>query len=89
MSKAKRKIVLNSDEEEAPPESKSKRSQILDELMGGPSTSTGKSTSSTPAASEHGPAPRAALLPTPPTLPVFHLKLEDFRIEDIVVNVSV
>ena len=92
IGKAKTQLVFDSDEEEASSSSKSRRAEILDELLASPSTASNKpkpKPAATVTAPATPPASRPALLPTPPPLPVYHLKLEDFNIEDIVVKVSV
>ena len=90
IGKAKRQLVFDSDEEEASSSSKSRRAEILDELLASPLTASNKpKPAATVTAPATPPASRQALLPTPPPLPVYHLKLEDFNIEDIVVKVSV
>ena len=80
-------------EEEGEDQPRSKRAQVLEEYMNQtepepkPSTSTAaenRPTTNRPTATA---TERPALLPTP-TLPVYHLRLEDFDINDIVVNVS-
>ena len=97
IGKVKRRLQFESDEEEGGPcISKSRKAQILDELL--PSTSTADpkpkppAAVTTPAATPASTSTatvdgRPALLATP-TLPVYHLRLEDFKIEDIVVKVS-
>lgn len=90
----KRRLVFESDEEEGEDQPRSKRAQVLEEYMNQTEPEPKPSTST---AAENRPATnrptantsteRPALLPTP-TLPVYHLRLEDFDINDIVVNVS-